>query len=240
VPSGFGLIAFGGTAPFLPALLGCMITPQAPFRRGFFERRAQMDERTRRGMLPAPMPTPRPRRHPKPARRRAQEQDSGAKRSPSAWCPHEKWKRHRQIGGSARSPEAEITGHGMLAKAPGRAGQDCVTRSVEQRVNRGDMANESLSGELAGERQRRCRLILLPSLLTSVGLTRKFTDVMVPSHPIWALLSLALLTSSGPAGTTLRASLSSAAHHDPKSVLASLRVGIRFWFFLAAAMMARS
>jgi hypothetical protein len=135
----------------------------------------------------------------------------------------------------------------MRAKAPGRAVQDCVTGSVEQRVNRGDMANESLSGELAGERQRRCRLILLPSLLTSVRppFTRKFTDVMVPSHPIRALLSLAILTSSRPGsnstvGTTLRASLSSAAHHDPKSVLASLRVGLRFGFFLAAAMMARS
>jgi hypothetical protein len=46
--------------------------------------------------------------------------------------------------------------------------------------------------------------------------TRKLTEVIVASHPNLALASLAILTSSGPgskstAGTTLRASISSAA-----------------------------
>jgi hypothetical protein len=40
----------------------------------------------------------------------------------------------------------------LLAKAPSRAGQDSVTAAREQRVNRGDMLNESLStfGAAAG------------------------------------------------------------------------------------------
>jgi hypothetical protein len=66
--------------------------------------------------------------------------------------------------------------------------------------NSGGSLGMAASLDSPHEGQRRCCLTLLPSLLTSVGppFTRKFTEVMVPCHPIFALLSLAILTSSGP------------------------------------------